>query len=389
MKTCSRTVSMRSTVSRLALLALCALFFTPAQAAHVKKLSGEEYDGPVSFDGSLHLAAQPAIGTRLDWAELVYARFEVFGRQDPIPPGLMLRNGMIIAQPHGPTNEARISIPRFGASVAAADVARIIFAALPAVAADSIPAGKTGAVLPGGDFFEGTIRGIGNGVVKVSNPLFGPRTLDSQKGEVLATVLQPITPSPGGFEVRLRDGSVLSCDQLQATREALRIGGGALDGATVAVRDIVEIAAGPTRYRPLTAMKPTRIIAPGSLAQNGALSIDKPINGEKFTVGIHTYEHGLDTIAGTASVWETGGLNLLNSLAAVPPGTDPRIRIVFAVYADNRALFRSRPLTSLDPPLPMKVLLNGATSVVLRAEIQSPAGAVATGWWLDPALSRK
>ena len=285
-------------------------------------------------------------------------------------PGVVLRDGTRLASPHGPLTEANVQFPRRNISIPSAEVACIIYERFPAALIANASDGQTGALLPGGDFFSGTIRGADAEAVKVFNPIFGLRRLDAHNHEVLAAVIRPARLLGTLYEFRTADGSLFGADNFGVDR-GITLRHPLYDGLRLASNEVVEIRAGGSRCRALASMSQLHA---------------EPPEGLKLVpdVGFVT-----DTKTVTTCQVPPG---FTEFVARVAPGEGIAAgqRIVFTVFANGTPIARSGLLTAGDPPQALRVALGGAKGIMLRVESAAgPAGATATGRWLQPFFLRR
>ena len=134
--------------------------------------------------------------------------------------GVVLRSGSFIAGDADWSDAACVRVgPRGRHAVPRWQVARVVFAPLPADGAEQLVSGRRGVLLRSGDFLDGDVASIGDGRIVVDSVLFGPRHVPL--AQAAAAVLRDVVRRPGTAEVELADGSVLRA-------RSLAIDGGAL-----------------------------------------------------------------------------------------------------------------------------------------------------------------
>jgi hypothetical protein len=332
-----------------------------AQAATVTLFTGEMHTGEIELGNPLVLRRPVAGPLRIDPATVLRLVLREGG--DDFLPGVVLQNG------------ARLDD-------AAEGVAWRVYRKFTAVEARAIPAGKTGVLLPNGDFFEGAVRSAEAHEAKVLSPLLGPRTFRAE--ELLAAVLAEVKPAAVGYEVRTTDGRVLLGEQLTFAGRGVT-----LDGHFTAAAELAEVRAGASRYRALADLETLRVeVAHGS--PNPAFALHAQPDGAPLAVGPDRFARGVGAWTNCAIGWTVpAGFTELIGRCGVAPGTPPNVRLAFAVYADGRLIFRSPPLTTADWPQPFSAQLAGARTVALRVEPQFPTGARGVGVWIEPVLIRR
>jgi hypothetical protein len=354
----------------IALTAISLLVAGTLRADTIEPFGGEPVSGKVDleFGSGVFRTPQGAVG-KLDFNNIYRIRFDRAGAEECVP-GVVLRDGTRLAAPHGPLSEANVQFPKRGISIPAAEVACIIFARFPAALIANASDGQTGALLPGGDFFSGTIRGADAEAVKVFNPIFGLRRLDARNHEVLAAVIRPARMLATQYEFRTADGSLFGADNFGVDR-GIVVRHPLYDSLRLASNEVVEIRAGANRCRALATMSQLH----AEPAEGLRILPDEGFTADTKTVISCPVPAGFTEF-----------------VARVAPGEklSPGHRVVFTVIANGTPLARSAPQTAGDPPQAMRVALNGARGIVLRVDIAAgPASSVATGRWIQPLFLRR
>jgi hypothetical protein len=332
-----------------------------APAATVTLLTGETHTGEIELGNPLVLRKQITAPLKIDPATM--RQLVLRTGNDDFLPGVVLPNG------------ARLDDATEG-------VAWRVYRKFTAAEARAIPPGKTGVLLPNGDFFEGTVRYADAQEARVFSPLFGPRTF--RAAELLAAVLAEVKPSAAGYEVRTTDGRVRLGEQLVFDGRGVT-----LDGSFIPLADLAEVRAGASRYRALADLETARVeVAHGS--PNPAFALHAQPDGAPLAVGPDRFARGIGAWTNCAIGWAVpAGFTELIGRCGVAPGTPPNVRLAFAVYADGRLIFRSPPLTTADLPQSFSAKLAGARTVALRVEPQFPSNARGVGIWIEPVLIRR
>jgi len=137
-------------------------------------------------------------------------------------PQVVLRNGSVLTgkivaiDPSG-VRQVALGQEQFFSSV---QVARVLFRPVPLQASALLVPDRPGVLLSGGDFLEGEITAVKNNSLYISSVVLGQRKIDLGD-KVIAVVWNDPKPAPGGFQVRLRDGSVLRARALSAEGQAI------------------------------------------------------------------------------------------------------------------------------------------------------------------------
>jgi hypothetical protein len=269
-------------------------------------------------------------------------------------------------------------------NISAPEVAWIVYRPVTAKEANAVPRGKTGALLPGGDFFEGAVRSADQNTAKIVSPIFGPRTFDARRGDILAAILAEVVPVASGYEVHTTAGEVLLGDQVNfnSTGVTLITAG---KSQQISIPELAEVRAGPGRATSLATTRMARMEVARGLPAGRGISSNKLGDGSALQVGPEQFEHGLASHSGCAAIWEVpANFTELVGRFGVAPATAPNVRLTFFVSADGRSVFRSQPMTSADSPQTLRASLGNARTVTLRVETQFPSGAIGN-WRLDRA----
>jgi hypothetical protein len=355
-------------------LGLAALFAAlPALGGTIKLFTGETLSGEIEFGDSLSVRTEAGPTVKVDPA--IIQRATLRESKDGYAPGMVLRNGarMKAGAPAAPQSE----------------VAWIVYRPVTAQEANAVPPGRTGALLPGGDFFEGTIRSADQTAAKVVSPIFGARSFDGARGDILAAIVAPVKPAPAAFEILNTAGEIFLGDQLSFTAAGatLTVAG---KTQTIPVVELAEIRTGPGRAMPLAITRMARAEVARGLPAARAMTIDATPDGGALQVGSEKYEHGLASYSGCAGTWEVpANFSEFIGRFGVAPATPPNVRLTFTVVADGRSIFRSQPMTSADSPQTIRASLGNARTVTLRVETQFPSGAIGLGIWIEPTLLRR
>ena len=347
-------------------------------AATVQLFDGTVLDGTLSFDNGLVVRGATAV--KLGFTDILCAKF-ADAKAEEYQPGLVLVSGARIAGPFTSLADTSVKAGHRNLTIPGGEIAWAIYQPFAADIAAQIPRGKIGALLPGGDFFEGTAKSADSNTAKVVNTIFGPRTFDAKRKELHALILREIKTQPAGFEVVTADGSIFpALDIVARDATGITLRHALYDGMKIETKDIVEIRAGSSRYTALDSIKPTR--TDGSTQP--AFAAGKMLDGTPLKLGDKTV-HGFETAAGAAITWDIpiASASFVARVAAGPT-TPAGQKITFAIYADGRPVARSAPVAVGDAPAILRCQLTAISKLSLRAE--SPTG---TGIWAEPILYRR
>lgn len=127
-----------------------------------------------------------------------------------VAAGVLLRNGSFVACTVDRATETSLRASGLlkTANVTIPNVARINLGPIPAALEKTIPQGRSGVLLARGDFVDGDFRGLDGQRVRLNSILFGSRTYEARK-EALAVVLRSAVTNTTGYQLQLRDRSVL------------------------------------------------------------------------------------------------------------------------------------------------------------------------------------
>jgi hypothetical protein len=138
--------------------------------------------------------------------------------------GILFRSGTFLAAEVGSLKENTLTYTRHGKrqTTSNADVARLIYKAVPAELAEKIPADRTGVALASGDFIEGEMKEVSYRVT-VSNVVFGPRTFGIKTHDVLAIYLKDADAPGLPYVVTATDGSVFQSKSIKISKDSVSI----------------------------------------------------------------------------------------------------------------------------------------------------------------------
>ena len=158
-------------------LALLVLFGEVCRGGTVHTLSGKAYQGLVSVDArGFLLVNQPMTGlVRVNGDDVLEATFREVDEPPAMRQGVVLTDGTAVAGEIISADETTLHLARDGKDVAVPldRVARVLFRPVPGKTLADLPAGRYGAALDSGDFFEGEFKGISDGRVRFDSVLFG------------------------------------------------------------------------------------------------------------------------------------------------------------------------------------------------------------------------
>ncbi len=364
--------------------ALAAAFVLRTHGGTVLTADGMLHEGELGIDHGVAVRGGPA-PAKVPFSNILRARFAI--PNSSLSPGLLLVNGARIAGSFSPLGEASVRIEAKRITVPSKEIAWVIYQPVTPALAAQAPKAKTGALLPSGDFFEGTVRGGDSSSARLVSTIFGPHTF--APSELLALVLREVQPQPqsAAFDVLTRDGSMYPALDVNAG------GGGELTlrhplygSLRVPAAELAEIRAGASRMLPLDGVKPTRVDpAPGRDASR-CFAANRSLDGNALRLGRRAVAAGFECSAGATVWWKPPpGAGTFFALVSAGAGTPPGQKLTFAVRADGKLVGESPPLGAGDPPAVIRCAVPGAESLVLR--IEGAAGS--SGTWAEPMLLRR
>ena len=360
---------------------LCLLCFLPSvlcEAGSVRLLNGESHGGKVAIAGTGLSVAEGGSTATFDLPSILAANF-VDGeasRLAALPVGVVLNNGSFVAGAPGALDEPTVQLgtPAQPIKVPGSSIAAVVFSPTPCATIYRAPNGKTGAVLPNGDFFEGEFAGIKDKAVVLNSPLFGPQRF-AVGARVSAIILHDIQPGRPRYEITVKNGSRFFSSDVRTDRDGILLNDPVLGQVKIGEGDLVEIRAGTGRYQLLTDLKPVAAVT--STGADASASVSIRDEGE----GLRVLSSGPNV---AVSYPVPLGFNAFTCRVAVPPESSPRARMVFSVFCDGRIVFRSNPLAPGPSPQYLRVDLGTAQRMTLRADPAMPGSDAAASQWIDP-----
>jgi len=367
---------------RTALKMQCAVLLAAlamrAYAGTVLTVDGALHEGELSIDHGIVVRGSPA-AVKLPIQGILRARFAT--ADATFQPGVVLVNGGRIAGSFSPLNEATVRIEKKRLLIPGKEIAWAIYQPFGPVLAAQMPRGRTGALLPGGDFFEGTLRGGDATAVKLLSQIFGPHTFTAM--ELQALVIREIQPQPAAFDVLTRDGSIYPALDVQADGSSgITLRHPLYNGLRISAADLVEIRASASRLLPLDDIQPTRVDpAPGRDAVK-CFAANRSLGGGALKLGSHAAPSGFECATGATVWWRPPpGAGTFFGLIAASADTPAGQKLTFTVYADGKLAGRSAPLGAGDPFAVLRCAVPGAESLALRID-----GTGGSGTWAEPML---
>lgn len=350
-------------------------------AGTVLTSDGALYDGDFRLDHGI-VAQRVGIPVKLPFSSILRARFAA--SSPLLPPGVVLVNGGRVAGGFSSLTAPLVKLPAKNITLPSKEIALAIYQPVhPALAAQA-PKGKTGALLPNNDFFEGTLRGGDSNTAKLLSPLFGPRTFSPP--ELIALVLRDVQPQPAAYEILTRDGSLYpALDVLADEATQITVRHPLYNGMRLPLAELVEIRASRSRLISLDEVSPTRVEIPPGRQAAACFAANRAIAGGPLKLGTRTVTAGFECATGAAVWWKPPpAAGTFFAIVAPDAETPAGQRLTFSVYADGKVAGRSAPLAAGDPPAVLRCTVPGAESLVLR--IEGTGGTASSGTWAEPML---
>ena len=363
------------------LCCLCPLL--RCHGASVRLLTGESYTGRVEYlGGALTVTPSHGAAVRVDLSNLLEAVIIASPAESGgmIPAGVFLANGSFIAGKSTPFNAPTVKIGT-STTVSGSSIAQVVYAP---VRRENLPAsGRTGALLPSGQFFAGMVGGVSENRVLVNSLLIGPQRL-VPGAEVTCVAIRDIQSGPVSYEVCAKDGSIYPANNLRFEADGVAFTDSILGNIKIKGADLVEIRAASGRYQALVEATPAQIAAPPGANPGNALKVQPETNAAT--------PEGVAALLALANTTVTyaipPGLSVFSCSVAVPKDAPAGARMVFTVYADGRVMSVSPIIGAGEPPQAVRVNLGMARALALRTEPMGPASGGAAGKWIEPILLR-
>jgi hypothetical protein len=304
--------------------------------------------------------------------------------------GLVLRNGSLVKAQVDRADDSSVRFHRDrerDLSVSTAGVAYLIPQQLPSAMASKIPPGRPGVLLRSGDFFEGEVRYIRDGRVRVSSVLFGLR--DFGFFDCLAVVYHDPAFLPAPYEIRCSDGSVLLASSfgIEKEKDLVVVKDQSAGPLKVPVWDIQEIKCGAARYQYLTETRLSRAELRPGMTLADAVAVDTLPGGLSMWLEGQPVDHGLSMAGGTSLTYELGGsYKVFYCRTGIADGSPAGARLRFLVFVDGTEVFRSPDRASGEGAVDVAVDLAGARKITLRVELAGAADPRLLSVWVNPVL---
>ena len=384
---------------------LCILCCGPvfaSQAGSIRLFSGESHTGKVALaNGEVAVTWEHSNAT-FNLSDIVIAYFGDHTAADnaSLPPGAVLPNGTFVVGMPSLFNDSTVKLgtQEKPGLLPFSAVSAIVFSTTPRTRIYRSLSGKTGAILPFGDFFEGTFTGVRQNAVVINSPLFGPHAF-AVTNEISALVFRGIQTGATRYEIGAKNGARYLSNDVKAEHDGVFISDPVMGSVKIDSADLVDIRAGVGRYQLLTDLKPVSVIAASGTKTRGVISTSDEGDGAKTlstganvavtypvpagqTVFSCSVAIQKDTPAGSPATTGSTG----NELKPVPKFDPPAGRVTFAVYGDGKLFYRSMQTGPADAPQALRVSLGAAQQITLRVEPATPGAEALAGSWIEPIL---
>jgi hypothetical protein len=320
------------------------------------------------------------------------------GVPDLARAGLLLHTGTLLAKATVASLETdTITVKRpaeDGAGVKTmtlqrADLASVRYRDLPGNIVARLPDHPVGVLLSSGDFMEGDISKLTATQVEVNNITLGLSTfaLDTR---VSAIYFRDASTTPGGYRVRLADGTVVVCRQITTDKDMLVLDDFLLGPTRVAAKDLISIQGNADKSSFLVGERPTKVDGPAGTVVE-AVSYTDVTSSFWLSAGASgaRFEQGLIAPSGSSVTYKIDPkVKKFTCRVSVPDRLSDKAAVRFIVEADGKELARSEPATSRSVPQQMTVALADAKSLTLRVEAAGKNDLPSFGLWAIPMLMR-
>ena len=361
----------------------------------VRLLSGENYDAKVSVEGGgITVVRDNSYGNRIEISSIL--EIVLIKPSGPgaglYPPGVLLINGTFIpgeVKALISLADPFIKLGKAQTPVSTAFIARVVVKAMPADKVIEPLNGRTGVILPSGEFFFGTYEGIKEKKVAIYSDLLGPqRFVPAPQGTVQAgtqvfsvLVLRDVKSAAARYEIIAKDGTRFQCDDPRFEGESVSIHDTILGAQRIAKGELAVFRAGNGRYQVLSRTRPSSVNAPGGATDVVRIQPGSPTDTDQ-TQAI------LTSVNAAVSYPIPAGMSRFSSRIVVPTETAPTLRFYFAIYVDGRLVAKSPLVGSADVPQFLSANINAGRVMTLRVEPAGPVVGTPFGKWIEPMLLR-
>jgi NPCBM/NEW2 domain len=375
----------RAAIIRLCLACVAGAFPPTLRAGTIQTLDGQILNGAVSVDADGQLLIDVPDGPKdhLDLKNL----FDVIFTDNPgagqLSCGVALTDGSVIAADvidHLNGDSLSLVSGGYRASIPLSKIARIVFRPIPPAILAKAPPGRQGALLDGGDFFEGDLKALNSRYVRLESILFGSSSFDTRT-QALAILLAEVHPADSNWRIVLVDGTTILSNLISFSGGKLSVLDSLGHRLTADASQIARISCGSKRVTSLLNTAPFQQVPP----DGGGMTIDSnPVPGQ---LRGPPAARMLILAAGASAAWRLDGTSLaFVCRVGVPAAFTPYAQVRFIVLTDGTAVYKSPQKISIDEPSTISVSLAGVHQLTLRVESSLTSDLGGIGIWADPQL---
>jgi hypothetical protein len=366
-------------------IAFCALFLclgsAIAHATGVRMLNGEFHDGKVQLIGNEIAVITQTGTTRIELADLLEAAFQDNSQVKPgvLPPGVLLTNGSLVA---GNINTFTDPIKIGNMTFPLSSAAWVVFQPIARDKITQPSGGRTGVILPSGDFFPGVIAGIKDDKVAINSPLFGPQRFSIRgRIDICALVLRDVQDGGTRYEISTQNGSIYAVNDIKIAGDFFVINDPNFGNLKINKGEVVTLRVAPSQYQYLAGQKPDRVDVPAGA--DSAAAVQVPQDAARAD--------DLQTAVNAAVTYTVPkGFVTFASGASVPKDMPVGARYTFAVYGDGKFLLvRTSALGPGDIAQHISVPVGNLHTITIRIEPASAGVGPGSAEWIQPIFLRQ
>ena len=368
----------------LRFLALFLCLGATLRAAGVHLLNGESYDGRVQISDNAFLVVSQSGSTKVEFPQIIDVVFRddmPAGKGTALPPGVLLTNGTLIAgQIQDITDPLKINSISFPLS----SVAWIIFQPIQRGNIVQPSGGRTGVLLPTGDFFPGAIDSIKDDRIAISSAMFGPQRFSiKDRPDISALVLRGVQDGGARYEVLARNGSIYAINNIKIEGEYIVLDDLSFGTVKFGRDDLYEIRLAAGYYQKLAELKPDHVDVPTGV--DAANAVQVPQNAG------HAPTQNLQAQANVSATYTVPkGFANFSTGAMVSKDAPASARFIFTVYGDGKfPLAKTSPIGRGDNTQHLAAPVANYRTITLRIEPASVDASAGSGQWIMPVFLRQ
>jgi hypothetical protein len=367
----------------------------PAVQATIQTITGHAYSGDVTIDPRGYFVIDKPgsdVLSPVEFGDIKDAR--LLNGYKALKEGLILTDKSVILADVNAMDDKTVTFTPIGGQAKTIDrsrVARLQFGIVGDAEWAKVPAGKTGVLLSGGDFFEGEVTGVKDQSIAVNSLLFGPAHFTAAtraKGVALADMQE----GNEDWIVWTSNGTILMADSAKIDDSGqLVVNDPWLGEFHLGLSDIQQIKAGPGRVRSLGDLKPQKIDPDGPYSYSANAT---PQGLALDMIDDHPFKQGVYVAAGCSVTWNLAGeFRSFSAVAGVPLASLPSGKVTLIVSVDGHEKFRSDALSSIDSVADARRIIHidvsDAKSLTLRVEGEHGADIGGGGAFGEAALQKR